>query len=299
MTATSGLDSTGNDFGEFQVSTLSGEVFNDLNGNGALDGGEPGLAGWTVNLVNSSSQTVATTTTDSHGDYTFTVDGRRHVHGRGGLQSGYVPTVPASGTYTETPSSGQSVANLELRQLPDGHLQRRGVQRPQRQRRPRGRRAGPRRLDRQPAEQLEPGHRHGHDRLERRLRVHRRRARDLHRSRRSTQTGYVQSSTPATFAETAASGQNVANLDFGEFQTVTLERRGLQRPQRRRHARQRRAGPRRLDRQPAQCLEPGRRHRDHRLQRRLRVHRRRPRLVHDPESSSKRATSRPAPPPTA
>ncbi len=35
-------------FGDFQTVTLSGEVFSDLNDNGALDTGEPGIAGWTV-----------------------------------------------------------------------------------------------------------------------------------------------------------------------------------------------------------------------------------------------------------
>ena len=32
------------------MASISGLQFNDLNGNGALDGGEPGLAGWTVYL---------------------------------------------------------------------------------------------------------------------------------------------------------------------------------------------------------------------------------------------------------
>lgn len=38
------------DFGNFQNITISGQKFNDLNGNGLLDGGEPGLAGWTIFL---------------------------------------------------------------------------------------------------------------------------------------------------------------------------------------------------------------------------------------------------------
>ena len=117
----SGQSIAGLNFGDFQTDTFSGEVYNDFNGNGALNGGEPGLSGWTVNLLNGSNQVVATATTDSNGDYAF---------------SGVGP-----GTY--------SIAVVE-------------------------------------------------------------------------QTGFVQSSTPATFAETAASGHSVANLDFGQFQTVTL-----------------------------------------------------------------------------
>ena len=70
-TSSSGLVATANDFGEFPIPTLSGEVFNDLDGNGVLDGGETGLAGWTVDLLDGASQLVATATTDSHGGYSL------------------------------------------------------------------------------------------------------------------------------------------------------------------------------------------------------------------------------------
>src|SRR2546422_388546 len=49
LTVTSGSSETGNDFGNFQQGTKSGVKFNDLNGNGAKDAGEPGLPGWTIN----------------------------------------------------------------------------------------------------------------------------------------------------------------------------------------------------------------------------------------------------------
>ena len=48
---TGGQSISGLNFGNFQTVTLSGEVFNDTNGNGAPDTGEPGLSGWTVDLV--------------------------------------------------------------------------------------------------------------------------------------------------------------------------------------------------------------------------------------------------------
>src|SRR5206468_1727294 len=39
----------GADFGNQQIpSTIYGTKWNDLNGNGVQDGGEPGLAGWTI-----------------------------------------------------------------------------------------------------------------------------------------------------------------------------------------------------------------------------------------------------------
>ena len=51
VTVTAGASASGYDFGNFQNITISGESFNDLNGNGTLDPGEPGLPGWTVDLL--------------------------------------------------------------------------------------------------------------------------------------------------------------------------------------------------------------------------------------------------------
>ncbi|MGB9903019.1 SdrD B-like domain-containing protein, partial [Methanothrix sp.] len=49
---------------------VSGYKFNDLNGNGQWDTGEPGIEGWTIYL--SDGTTTISTTTDSDGKYTFT-----------------------------------------------------------------------------------------------------------------------------------------------------------------------------------------------------------------------------------
>jgi hypothetical protein len=50
------------------TASVSGSVYQDSNGNGALDAGEPGIAGVTVSLSGSAS---ATTTTNGSGAYTF------------------------------------------------------------------------------------------------------------------------------------------------------------------------------------------------------------------------------------
>jgi large repetitive protein len=47
-------------------------VWNDANGNGVQDAGEPGINGVTVQLLNSSNSVVGTTTTHGDGNYTFT-----------------------------------------------------------------------------------------------------------------------------------------------------------------------------------------------------------------------------------
>ncbi|MCC9000411.1 MAG: carboxypeptidase regulatory-like domain-containing protein, partial [Candidatus Contendobacter sp.] len=55
-----------------QGGTISGVVFNDLNGNGIQETGEPGIGGVTLTLKDNQGVTVATTTTDGDGRYTFT-----------------------------------------------------------------------------------------------------------------------------------------------------------------------------------------------------------------------------------
>jgi hypothetical protein len=51
---------------------ISGVVFNDLNGDGIREFGEPGLAGVTVNLNDPQGRFVSSTTTDANGEYDFT-----------------------------------------------------------------------------------------------------------------------------------------------------------------------------------------------------------------------------------
>jgi len=93
---------------------LDGEVYNDLNGDGLLENGEPGLSGWTVQLLDSSNTMVASTTTDSSGDYSFTgvVSGSYTVAPV--APAGYVPTGPTSGTLAVTATAGQTINNLNF-----------------------------------------------------------------------------------------------------------------------------------------------------------------------------------------
>ena len=115
MQAISSTNPSGLDFGNFQLVTVTGEVYNDLNGNGNLDPGEPGLQGWTVNLLDPSGNTVATTTSDANGNYefdnlfpgTFTIE---EV-----LQSGWTQTQPVNPDYyTITTQSGMNETGLNF-----------------------------------------------------------------------------------------------------------------------------------------------------------------------------------------
>lgn len=58
-------------FGNFQLGTVSGQKFNDKNGNGNNNHGEPGLSGWTIRMTKLNSNVSLTTTTDADGNYSF------------------------------------------------------------------------------------------------------------------------------------------------------------------------------------------------------------------------------------
>ena len=115
MTVTAGATVSGLEFGNFQDITVSGEVFNDLNGNGSLDPGDPGLPGWTVDLFDSAGDLIATTTTDVNGDYSFSDLGPGTYTVVEEILPGWVQTFPAPpGTYTVTASSGLNETGLNF-----------------------------------------------------------------------------------------------------------------------------------------------------------------------------------------
>ncbi|MGO9809269.1 MAG: Ig-like domain repeat protein, partial [Isosphaeraceae bacterium] len=96
------------------TATLNGEVYNDVNGGGILETGDAGLSDWTVQLLNGSNNVIATTTTDSSGDYSFTgvIAGSYTV---APVAPGeYVPTGPTSGTLAVTAAAGQTINNLNF-----------------------------------------------------------------------------------------------------------------------------------------------------------------------------------------
>lgn len=57
--------------GLFRPVTIGDRIWEDVNGNGVLDSGEPGLAGMTVQLFDSRDTLIASTTTATNGAYTF------------------------------------------------------------------------------------------------------------------------------------------------------------------------------------------------------------------------------------
>jgi serine-aspartate repeat-containing protein C/D/E len=95
-----------------QVGAISGMKFNDINGNGALDPGEPGLAGVTI-ILQSAGGTPVMTTTDAAGNFSFQNLAPGTYTLSEALPTGYQQTFPPPpGSTTVTVTAGQTVANV-------------------------------------------------------------------------------------------------------------------------------------------------------------------------------------------
>ena len=94
------------------VGSISGIKFNDLNGNGIRDNGEPGLENWEIKLSGSSNQSDMT---DANGEYSFTNLSAGNYSVSETNQNNWQQTYPPSpGTHSVTLSSGQNVANIDF-----------------------------------------------------------------------------------------------------------------------------------------------------------------------------------------
>jgi protocatechuate 3,4-dioxygenase beta subunit len=109
-TVTSGGVTSGQNFGNYGAITLSGNVFNDANGNGVKDSGEAGLSGWVVycDLKNTGSFVTSDNnkTTDSNGNFDFVSLTAGTYIIRVIPKSGYTLTSPSSGFYSVTIAPG-------------------------------------------------------------------------------------------------------------------------------------------------------------------------------------------------
>ncbi|MDP2209788.1 MAG: SdrD B-like domain-containing protein [Bacteroidota bacterium] len=56
------------DFGNYKLGIIAGKKFNDINGNGQIDNGEPGLPNWKIKLSGSKTDSLLT---DSNGNFSF------------------------------------------------------------------------------------------------------------------------------------------------------------------------------------------------------------------------------------
>jgi hypothetical protein len=103
ITITGGVNTSGKNFGDSQTALISGNVFNDANGDKIKDNGETGISGVTVYLdFNNNGQLDSfelKTTTDSSGNYKFVVPFGTYVI-REVVPSGKTQTVAPSNPFT-------------------------------------------------------------------------------------------------------------------------------------------------------------------------------------------------------
>ena len=84
---------------------IDGTIFHDLNSNGVQEGSEPGLSGWTIEILNSALSVIQTTTTDSNGDWVMSAPAGcgNPFYVRQVVQPGWTQTwLPSNGMYADT-----------------------------------------------------------------------------------------------------------------------------------------------------------------------------------------------------
>ncbi|HYD35405.1 MAG TPA: SdrD B-like domain-containing protein [Vitreimonas sp.] len=72
VTLAAGQSVTGRQFGNFELATITGAKINDLNGNGVIEAGEPGLGGWRIYVDADNSQSWDSTEINAVTDVTGT-----------------------------------------------------------------------------------------------------------------------------------------------------------------------------------------------------------------------------------
>jgi len=121
VTLASGVDGPKDiDFGNWRKTSLSGMKFDDINGNGVKDSGEPGLSGWTIRLLKEGTE-VANTVTVADGSYSFAdiVPGSYTVEED--LKDGWLQTRPASpGIYSLNLLSGIAATSIDFGNFKEG-----------------------------------------------------------------------------------------------------------------------------------------------------------------------------------
>jgi subtilisin family serine protease len=113
-----GQYSFGDDFGFYHTVSVSGQVFNDLNGSGMKDPGDPGLAGWRV-FVDAAGTGVydpsdPSVLSDADGNYTLAglTPGTQPLALV--VPDGWTQTAPDGGFYSLSLVSGQDQTDLDF-----------------------------------------------------------------------------------------------------------------------------------------------------------------------------------------
>jgi hypothetical protein len=102
---------------------VAGIKFDDRNGNGLLDPTEPGIPGWTIEVLSGIGNVLGSAVTEADGSYTVRVTPEQLPVGlntfgiREQQRTGWTATGPASGRYDGLPIQ-LGLGGARLRQLP-------------------------------------------------------------------------------------------------------------------------------------------------------------------------------------
>ena len=106
------------DIGAFETNGIivKGNIYNDVDGNGFHGGSESGLAGWTVNLLDSTGSVLGSVPADASGNYKFSGVSLGSIYQVAeSVPSGWVQTQPLSPTvYSFTAKSGHNPSALNF-----------------------------------------------------------------------------------------------------------------------------------------------------------------------------------------
>ena len=93
------------------LGSICGMKFNDLNGNGRKDEGEPGLPDWTINLDGAVGISIRT---DKEGNFCFTNLREGEYRISEGMQNGWVQTLPSTDFYGVNLAAGQNISGIDF-----------------------------------------------------------------------------------------------------------------------------------------------------------------------------------------
>jgi hypothetical protein len=106
FTASSGIDRTGYDFGNYRGASISGQIFNDRNKNGLQDPDEPGLTGWQLVASNANPLLTRSAFSQPGGSFTiFKLAGGTYTVSEI-VKNGWTQSYPPGSSYTVTVNLG-------------------------------------------------------------------------------------------------------------------------------------------------------------------------------------------------
>ena len=112
VNVSSGQNITGKNFANYQLGSISGAVFEDMDGDGLKDNGEPGLVTWKIKITGSRNDSI---NSDGNGNYVFTNLSPGNYVVSEVVQNNFVQTKPLSpNTYTIGLTSGQNFTAVDF-----------------------------------------------------------------------------------------------------------------------------------------------------------------------------------------